>query len=316
MVIFGKTFWALGLFAISFLIPGHWCEASDLRNLYLKNGETITCDSIWKSTETHVWCSKSLGVIGYRMEDIDQRRTFEIQPYVNRLMRESEEGFFKGDLDEIIRRLTEILALEPENERLYAVRAGVYAYKGALEEALRDAIKALEINPDSALAHHNLGIVYEKTGEKVRAKDHFLSSCQDGIAASCEHYYAITGVRPDEITSYVVTLLDKSRSHFHKGEWDSVVMLTTEALYLDPRNEIAYTNRSGAYANKGLLRVALEDGNKAVELNPDFGLAHNNRGYALELLDRKEAALSDYDRGCKLGEPLGCKNFKRLSNME
>lgn len=143
-----------------------------------------------------------------------------------------------------------------------------------------------------------------------------MNSCEDGIASSCEHYYAITGVRPAEIPARVVKLLDKSLSYFRKGEWDSVVEMTSMALFLDPKNEVAYTNRAGAYAYKGMLHEALEDGNKAVELKSDFGLAQNNRGYVLELLGRKEAALGDYDRSCKLGEPLGCKNYKRLSGME
>ena len=313
---FGKMPWALGLFSLFSLVTGPCCEASDLRTLYFKNGETIACDAIWKSTGTRVWCRKSLGVIGYGMEDIDQRRTFEIQSYVHRLMKESAEGFFTGDLDETIRRLTELLESEPENDRLYALRSGAYAYKGAFEQAVRDGNKALALNPDSALAHHNLGVVYEKTGDNLGARDHFLRACKDGLSSSCEHFYALTGIRAGEVPSRVVELLDKSLAFFQRGEWDRVVDMTSKALFLDPRNEIAYTNRCGAYAYKGMLREALEDGNKAVEMNGDFGLAKNNRGYALELMGRKVDALADYDRSCQLGEPLGCRNYKRLSNRE
>jgi curli production assembly/transport component CsgG len=81
---------------------------------------------------------------------------------------------------------------------------------------------------------------------------------------------------------------------------------------MDPRNAIAYSNRSAAYAQKNFLNKALKDSNEAIRIDPDFSLAYNNRGYVFELLGSNKKAAADYLKSCSLGLDLGCKNFERL----
>jgi tetratricopeptide (TPR) repeat protein len=116
-----------------------------------------------------------------------------------------------------------------------------------------------------------------------------------------------------EIQAAVNQLVNKSEASFNRGDWDGVISAASGAIALDPKNEVAYTNRAGAYANKAKLKESLQDCNAAIGINPYFPLAYNNRGYALELSGQLPQATLDYEMSCNMGNELGCKNFKRVS---
>ena len=119
-------------------------------------------------------------------------------------------------------------------------------------------------------------------------------------------------IKTFQVQPAVNDLIDKSLDEFQKKNWDQVITVTSTAISMDPTNEVAYTNRAGAYAYTGLYEEAIKDCNKAIQLNPYFGLAYNNRGYAFERTERFEQALSDYEMSCRLRNALGCSNYERL----
>ncbi|EFK97154.1 hypothetical protein LDC_0796 [sediment metagenome] len=116
-----------------------------------------------------------------------------------------------------------------------------------------------------------------------------------------------------EVQSAVNQLVNKSEASFNMGDWDGAIAAASAAIALDPKNEVAYSNRAGAYANKGKLKEAIQDCNTAIEINPDFSFVYNNRGYALELSGQLPEAILDYERSCKMANELGCKNYRRVT---
>ena len=54
----------------------------------------------------------------------------------------------------------------------------------------------------------------------------------------------------------------------------------TKAIELNPDYAIAYNNRGVAYYLKKEYESAIVDFTKAIELNPDYAIAYNNRGMA------------------------------------
>jgi tetratricopeptide (TPR) repeat protein len=117
-----------------------------------------------------------------------------------------------------------------------------------------------------------------------------------------------------EIQIRVAELVNRSKCLFEDGDWDGTIRAATAALDLDPENEVAYTNRAGAHANKGFYKEAISDCNKAVNINPYYSLAYNNRGYAMERAGHLPQALEDYDLSCRMGNELACENLKRLKS--
>ena len=162
-----------------------------------------------------------------------------------------------------------------------------------------------------------LHFLYFKTGTSVRC-DYLWKG--PGDYAWCAKPRGVQGFPDDEVDVVrtfqvqpaVNNLIDKSLAEFQKKNWDQVIADASAAISMEPTNEVAYTNRAGAYAYKGLYEEAIKDCSKAIELNPHFGLAYNNRGYAFERTDRLPQALSDYEMGCRLGNSLGCSNYQRV----
>jgi stress-induced-phosphoprotein 1 len=55
----------------------------------------------------------------------------------------------------------------------------------------------------------------------------------------------------------------------------------SQAIELDPRNHVLYSNRSGAYASMKQFDKALEDANKTTEIKPDWAKGWGRKGAAL-----------------------------------
>ena len=65
-------------------------------------------------------------------------------------------------------------------------------------------------------------------------------------------------------------LKKKGNEAFANQNYDDAIKFFTEAIQIDEKNHILYSNRSAAYAGKGLYQEALKDAEKCIELNPQF----------------------------------------------
>jgi len=159
--------------------------------------------------------------------------------------------------------------------------------------------RALTISPDNPIA--------------LQAKNDFENACRKKLELSCNNFKELTGYSPLEIPQYVNKLLDDGTAAFNKHDWDEAIKITSEILKLDPNNSVAYANRSGAFANKKMLKESLGDGNISVRLNPDLAIGYQNRGYALELMGNKKDAALDYEIACRLKLEIGCSSLQRFT---
>ena len=65
-----------------------------------------------------------------------------------------------------------------------------------------------------------------------------------------------------------------------------------------------YSNRSACYAATDKFEEALSDGNKCVELKPDWAKGYGRVGYALFKLNQLEEAKAAYEKGINHSLPL------------
>jgi PGF-CTERM protein len=73
-----------------------------------------------------------------------------------------------------------------------------------------------------------------------------------------------------------------------------------KAIELDPNNAGAYSNRGVAYDDLKQYERAVEDHNKAIKLNPNCAVAYANRGAAYDHLKQYEKAIEDYNKAIEL----------------
>ncbi len=92
-------------------------------------------------------------------------------------------------------------------------------------------------------------------------------------------------------------LKDEGNSAFQAGNIELAIKLFTDAIGIDPDNVVYYSNRSAAYMKVDSISKALRDGEKCVELKPDWAKGYNRLGVAQQSLKRFDAALDTFKKG-------------------
>lgn len=219
----------------------------------------------------------------------------------------------EGDWDGAITASTKAIKIDPNDPIAYINRSWAFAEKGKFKLAIMDADKAVKLNPENAMAHNNRAYAYELSGSLTKAKKEYKVACNLNYKPACETVAKFNKAMKGDTIAEVKELLNRSYEKFRQKDWKAVVQMSTRAISLDPSNAMAYVNRSGARAELGLLSTALDDCNRAIQLNPGLGVAHNNCGYTYELMGRDQQAALEYQQACNLGVKKSCKDYHRIS---
>lgn len=92
-------------------------------------------------------------------------------------------------------------------------------------------------------------------------------------------------------------LKDQGNKALQANNLDEAISLYSQAIELDSKNHVFFSNRSAAFAKKGEYQKALYDAEKCVELKPDWGKGYGRLGAALSYLGRDTDALDAYEKG-------------------
>jgi tetratricopeptide (TPR) repeat protein len=141
--------------------------------------------------------------------------------------------------------------------------------------------RAIELRPDYAEAHCNLGVILRARGA-------------NGEAA--KHYQEALRLRPDYAEAhrnYAVLLAGRSSSAGAAEHFG-------EALRLRPEDAAAHHGLAGLMHAKGELEGAAEHYEHALRLRPDYPEAHSNYAILLEDLGRLQAAEAHYEEALAL----------------
>jgi tetratricopeptide (TPR) repeat protein len=90
-------------------------------------------------------------------------------------------------------------------------------------------------------------------------------------------------------------LEDKEREDF-----DHALADFNEAIRLDPKDAVAYTNRGGVYYEQKDYNRAFADFNETIRLDPKYALAYMRRGNVYFVQKDYDRALADYDEAIRL----------------
>jgi tetratricopeptide (TPR) repeat protein len=101
-----------------------------------------------------------------------------------------------------------------------------------------------------------------------------------------------------------IALVERGISYNLNDDFDNSLKDLNAALELDHYNNDALYYRAIAFARLDMVKESIEDLNKLIELNEsDKAELFNNRGYSYRLLNNFELALNDYNKAIEL-EPL------------
>jgi Flp pilus assembly protein TadD len=189
--------------------------------------------------------------------------------------------------------LDHIEAPAAEFYRLFDVAVQL-AQKKQYDAAVPAWRKALDLSPDDARAHNNLGLALAENGK---------------IDEAIAEYRKSLGL--DDRSSQTNNNLGSALAE--AGRMGEATASFERALELDPDNPRAHNNLGGALAESGRLVEAIEHLRRVVEIEPDLADGHNNLGAALARFGSLDEALLHLEKAVALApQDVGYRyNFGR-----
>ena len=148
-------------------------------------------------------------------------------------------------------------------------------YREKLVEAEAEYRKAVEIRPDFAPAHSNLGYVLMDRGQAGEAE----AECRKAIE-----------LQPDSVSAhnnlgYVLR---------EQGRLDAAEAEYSKTLELRPNFANGHNGLGNVFGDRGRLEAAEAEYRKAIEIRPNYAQPHKNLGALLANRDRFETAEAEY----------------------
>jgi tetratricopeptide (TPR) repeat protein len=139
--------------------------------------------------------------------------------------------------DAIVEFKKAILLLNEDQDQLkaeiFASLANAYNWKGTHKAAITACNKALEINPDIANAHYDLGFAYREEGDRELAEKEF--ALYEKLLKQEGEYIEIPEKPTSEDIEKLITLGD---NYFKEGKLDEAIVEYKKALDIKPRDDI------------------------------------------------------------------------------
>lgn len=89
----------------------------------------------------------------------------------------------------------------------------------------------------------------------------------------------------------------KGNEFLQSKKFDEAIAAYTKAIELDSSDHVFFSNRSAAYLSKGDATHALQDGEKCVQMAPQWAKGYSRKGAALHALKRYDDAIATYQAG-------------------
>jgi protein O-GlcNAc transferase len=169
----------------------------------------------------------------------------------------------------------------------------VYKQLGQLDAAAASCRRAVQLNPNSAIAHNNLGLVLQDAGQ---------------LDAALASYRRALEIKPDFAEAH--SNLGNALKEF--GLLDAAEASCRRALEIKPDFAAAHNILGVVLTELGQFAAAQVSYRRALQIKPDFAEAHNNMGHILKECGQFDAALASYRKAVEF-KPDYADGHKNLS---
>ena len=178
-------------------------------------------------------------------------------------------------------------ATTPSLEAFRAYALGDKAHNRAhdIPEAEGHYLRAIELDPNFAMAYARLGVVYINSGQVAKANKYFARA------------YALSKNVSETERLYIA-------GHYYEtvqGDLPKVIETLQEAIQAYPGQEDNYININSTYATLGQFEQGLSYGQKGIELDPQDSIASENLLTDYVGLGRMTEAKTELERARRLG---------------
>jgi len=185
--------------------------------------------------------------------------------------------------DEAITAYHKAIELNPQYATAHYNLGLTYYYgKKMYDEAIAAYKKAIEIDPQYVNAHYYLGVAYYY-GKKMY--DEAIGSYKKAIETNPQYVNAYR---------YLGVVYRK------KGMYDDAIDAYQKAIELNPQYTDAHNELGIAYYNKKMYDEAIAAYKKAIEINPQYTSAHSNLGLAYRVKKMYDEAIVSYKKAIEI----------------
>jgi superkiller protein 3 len=148
---------------------------------------------------------------------------------------------------------------------------------GKIDQAIAEAEKALEIDPEFAQAYNKLGDFYMKKGWIQKAADSFKKSIEFNPENENSHF-------------------DLGCAQAHLGDYSSALETLKKALQLNPQHTEVYAHIGLIYLKSGQVEDAVNFLDRAAKNNSDNLMANYHLAIALKLSGRDSESVNYFNK--------------------
>ena len=198
--------------------------------------------------------------------------------------------------------------------------SNAYYKQGRIEEAIRTALKAIELQPNYGVARYNLGNLYAAQGRFDLARTNFQEAIRlfPNYADAYSNFGQLIAESGDieKGIQYFRKAIELnpsvSRAHLNLGvalaklgRIQEALRPLHEAVRLAPDSAEARNYLGSLYATQGRYDEAEKYFQDALRVRPDYAQAHQSLAQLLLLQGKKEAARQHYEEALRLMKHKG-----------
>ncbi len=170
--------------------------------------------------------------------------------------------------------------------------AQTLSQSGRFDEAIVESQKALEIKPDFAAAHNNLGnalLQNNQSGDGVRGQE-------PAVDEAIEHFRKALQIKPD----FTQARSNLAKALWQKGQMDEAIAQFQKTLEIEPNDAEAEFCLGTAFLQKREVNEAIAHYQKALEINPDYAEARCSLGNAFVAEGKYSEAIANYEAAVRI----------------
>jgi tetratricopeptide (TPR) repeat protein len=211
----------------------------------------------------------------------------ETKSKADELWKQGRKAFDEFKNQEAVNLFTKAIEIDSVHLQSYVTRAFAYYNLGKMDLAMQDCTTAIRINGSSPDPYRVRGLIYSARNTDT-----------DMDLAMRDWMKAI-----DLEPTFGWPYMDKARMHFDRAEYDKAVADYGKAAKVFKRNwEIAEAcnSRGLCYFVLEKLDKAIEDYDKAIQLNPKWAAPYSNRAAARYQQNKLDRAIEDCNKAIQI----------------
>jgi tetratricopeptide (TPR) repeat protein len=184
------------------------------------------------------------------------------------------------------------IELLPNFPMAYYNRGNIYKDLGQFREAMADYDKAIMLDSTYMLAYFNRGVVSGKLGLNKKAISDYNRTLKED---------------PDNVN----TLYNRGNAHRKLRQYKQAIADYDRVIKIDPEYTLAIFNRGLSKAATGDHEEALKDFDLAIRKDTKNHLFFNGKGVSLYQLGRYDEAIANYDAALRVNPNFGQAYYNR-----